>query len=363
VVAIHGRVYVATSFESLLDDCGVAALDLTTGDLVWRQPVDSSIKHSPAVYGDHVLAVSQAGTLYCFDRAGDRRWDASLSKRADHRWDKSFPVTDGRTVFAGRAVGFGAFDLGTGEARWHKAGGRDWLPHIHSGPSLGTDMVYQGGWCLRALDPGTGKVRWAQRDMSVSTAAVEKTDSLERLYVFQIAMKADGALSCLDGTTGETVWQAWYEPAEWGARQLGRAVVPMGHETGTPAVGERVVCLGSGYTRSLDNKRSIAAMRGFDKQTGELMWQFEVGPGVVSSVPYERNERTITSSPVIVGDVVYFGANDGNLYALDVNTGKRLWHYHFGVPIASTVAVTGNTLVVSGWDGTVYALTSQSKRD
>jgi outer membrane protein assembly factor BamB len=101
-----------------------------------------------------------------------------------------------------------------------------------------------------------------------------------------------------------------------------------------------------------------AAMHGFDKKTGRLLWRYKVAAGVVSSVPYKRGEATITSSPVIVKDVVYFGANDGVLHAVDVNSGKLLWQYRLGVPIASTVAVTGNTVVVAAWDGTVYAFTA-----
>ena len=64
------------------------------------------------------------------------------------------------------------------------------------------------------------------------------------------------------------------------------------------------------------------------------------------------------SSPVIVGDVVYFGSTDGWFYALDLKTGKCVWKYWFGLPIASTVAVSGNTVIVAVWDGTVYALTA-----
>jgi len=101
-----------------------------------------------------------------------------------------------------------------------------------------------------------------------------------------------------------------------------------------------------------------AAMHGFDKATGGLRWRFPVGRDLGPSVPYKRETTTITSSPVIVGDVVYFGATDGYFYALDARDGRLLWKYWFGLPIASTAAVSGNTVVVTTWDGTVHAMVS-----
>ena len=132
--------------------------------------------------------------------------------------------------------------------------------------------------------------------------------------------------------------------------------VLMGDETGTPAVGEKVVALGSAQP---DNASAPAVMNIFDKQSGRLLWSCPVGEGLVSSGPYKRAESTITSSPVMVGRIVYFGASDGCVYAIDSESGSVVWKYRLGVPIASTVAITGNTLVLAAWDGTVYAFTSE----
>jgi outer membrane protein assembly factor BamB len=103
-----------------------------------------------------------------------------------------------------------------------------------------------------------------------------------------------------------------------------------------------------------------AAMHGFDKATGRLRWRFPVGPALAPTIPYQRETSTITSSPVIVGDVVYFGASDGYFYALNTGDGHLLWKYWFGLPIASTAAASGNALIVTVWDGTVYAMVPAS---
>ena len=356
-VTADGKVYVGTGFRESLEDCAVHALDLVTGKVLWRAPVDSSIQHSLAVWEDNVLAVSQAATLYCFDSAGHEKWNQSLAREESNRWELSFPVTDGRAVYAGRCNGFGAYELASGKPLWRQPGGADWWPSVYSGPSIGTGMIYQGGPFTRALDPSSGKIMWNLPKTVVSTVAVvpavvERSEQGDRLYVFQ----NDKTLMCLDGKSGATVWQASNRtnPTATGPA----ADAPLGNETGTPAVGEDVVCIGGGEVKWPGDSELSTAMHGFDKQTGRLLWRYKIGTGLVSSIPYKRGESTVTSSPVIVGDVVYFGASDGVLHALEVRTGKPLWQYRLGVPIASTVAVTGNTVVVAAWDGTIYAFTS-----
>ncbi len=352
-VIADGRVYVASSFLESLDDCAVTALDLATGRRVWRAPVDSSVTHSPAAYGDNVLAVSEAATLYCFDKDGFPRWSASLAREYDTRWEVSFPITDGQAVYAGRCNGFGAYDLATGKVLWRQPGGEDWWPSIYAGPSLGTNTVYQGGPFVRALNPNNGEVLWNNQKMIASTvtvvpAVVERDEQGDRLYVFH----NKNTLRCLDGKTGQEIWHA--HTSEAGGTDA--EAVPFGDETGTPAVGEDVVCLGSTDSKGKGDQNWPAAMYGFDKATGRMLWKFPVGRGVAPTVPYKREVATITGSPVMVGDIVYFGATDGWFYALDAKTGQCVWKYWFGLPIASTVAVSGNALIVSTWDGTVYAL-------
>ncbi|MBP7933317.1 MAG: PQQ-binding-like beta-propeller repeat protein [Phycisphaerae bacterium] len=358
-VVADNRVYAATSFHDSLDDCAVVGLDLVTGKRLWRAPVDSSVKHSPSVWDENVLAVSQAGTLYCFDLQGQTRWTAPLANVKNQRWEVSFPVTDGKTVYAGRSEGFGAFELATGKPLWDQKGGKDWWPNLYTGPSLGSGVVYQGGPFVRALDPATGRIIWNLEKTSVSTVAVvpavvERDQAGDRLYVFHNGK----TLCCLDGSSGKTLWTASCEAPDAKGAGIKSQAVPLGDETGTPAVGDKMICLGGAEVAFPGESRPTAAMHGFDKATGKLIWRFPVGRDLASSLPYKRITSTISSSPIIVGETVYFGASDGFVYGLDVNSGKLLWRHRLGVPIASTAAATGNTLIVTTWDGTVYAMTA-----
>ena len=56
--------------------------------------------------------------------------------------------------------------------------------------------------------------------------------------------------------------------------------------------------------------------------------------------------------------LVYFGAYDGVMYALDQATGRKVWSYRIGPPIVGTPALTTNALFVGTLDGRIHAFTS-----
>lgn len=56
-----------------------------------------------------------------------------------------------------------------------------------------------------------------------------------------------------------------------------------------------------------------------NQKDGTVAWQFQVGPG--------SDGKAIFSSPALYKNLVIFGAYDGAVYALDKNTGKKVWEY------------------------------------
>ena len=137
--------------------------------------------------------------------------ESSLAREESLRRELSFPVTDGKRVYAGRNAGFGAYDIETGKPVWKggKNARSDWWPSVYSGPSLGSRAVYQGGSFVRALDATSGDVLWTKPDTVVSTVAVvpavvERGEQGDRLYVFQNKR----TLLCLDGRSGNVIWRA-----------------------------------------------------------------------------------------------------------------------------------------------------------
>jgi outer membrane protein assembly factor BamB len=79
-----------------------------------------------------------------------------------------------------------------------------------------------------------------------------------------------------------------------------------------------------------------------DRATGEAVWTFETGGNV-------------DSSPVIAGDKVLVGSDDGFLYMLALADGRKVWSYDLGGAVVASPAVSGGTVVIGSDGGTVFA--------
>ncbi|NIS30965.1 MAG: PQQ-binding-like beta-propeller repeat protein, partial [Actinobacteria bacterium] len=53
---------------------------------------------------------------------------------------------------------------------------------------------------------------------------------------------------------------------------------------------------------------------------------------------------------------VYFGSHDGNLYALDLETGDERWRFGTGGPLIGCPTVTAGHVLVGSYDGHLYAV-------
>ena len=67
-------------------------------------------------------------------------------------------------------------------------------------------------------------------------------------------------------------------------------------------------------------------------------------------------ERYIDSSPAVSDGRVFFGSDDGKLYALDANDGGFLWSYETDLRVRSSPAVDGEYVIFGSFDSRVYAL-------
>jgi len=78
-----------------------------------------------------------------------------------------------------------------------------------------------------------------------------------------------------------------------------------------------------------------------------VKWKFPTGARVVGS-------------PVIQDKVIYFGSDDGNVYAVDAESGQQIWKTTTRGPVPCTPAIDHGTVYVGSYDGKFYALNAQS---
>ncbi|MFP3902827.1 MAG: PQQ-binding-like beta-propeller repeat protein, partial [Armatimonadota bacterium] len=62
----------------------------------------------------------------------------------------------------------------------------------------------------------------------------------------------------------------------------------------------------------------------------------------------------IDSSPALAGDLVFFGCDDGDIYALSAATGKQVWSFTAGAPITASPAISDGKMIIGSTDGAIY---------
>ncbi len=78
-----------------------------------------------------------------------------------------------------------------------------------------------------------------------------------------------------------------------------------------------------------------------------IKWKFPTGDRIVSS-------------PVWSEGAIYFGGDDGNIYAVDAASGRQLWKRATGGPAPSTPAVADGAVYAVSYDGKLYALDAKT---
>ncbi len=75
--------------------------------------------------------------------------------------------------------------------------------------------------------------------------------------------------------------------------------------------------------------------------------------GVIRPLWTFRTGGSVKAQPVVYGDTVYVSSFDGNLYALDMATGKLRWKTSIGGTLVAAPAVTEDVIVVGSTSGVV----------
>lgn len=85
-----------------------------------------------------------------------------------------------------------------------------------------------------------------------------------------------------------------------------------------------------------------------DKSTGDLEWRFRL--------PGNTTFKGIRSTATTDGARVFFGAEDGTIYALDATNGAEGWSRTTGAPVFASPALHENILYCGNKNGTLFAL-------
>ncbi|MEI3154174.1 MAG: PQQ-binding-like beta-propeller repeat protein [Odoribacter sp.] len=333
-VVEEGRVFVATMDDDRNEDCHVEAYDARTGDALWCYKTRNSVKNTIVCENGIVVACDVEGNLYGLKAAtGDLLWELKLNVGLLPPCQLGLVVEHG-IVYAGQGRGLTAVRLENGQKVWENdawKGGEGTTSTFTLGDGV---LVASSHWnALFGHDAKSGKVLWR-----LTEAGLRNRDGSATFGdgVFYVA--STDHLFRINPKDGRILQQAR------SSRALNSACAPL--------VTDRYVIVAT----------SDAGVSAYDRKTLEEVWNYQTNPALFYTVPYTENKnRTVEVSPVLIGNTVLFGASDGCLHAVDVETGVFQWKRDLGAPVLSSMAVSGNMLYVSDFAGNIYAFVLNGK--
>lgn len=222
---------------------------------------------------------------------------------------------------------------------------------IVSSPVIADGVVYITSFDhqLYAIDQETGKEKWkfGSRMPIASTPAV----SGGTVYF----VSSSGALAALDAATGKPKWvfatefERKFEAKNLHGYPSAAQTIPDAWDIwiSSPAVVSGKVYFGSGD----GNVYAVNA------DTGTVAWKFPT-------------KDVVHASPAVVNGVVYIGSWDSRLYAVDAESGQEKWAFQAGedntihnqVGFQASPAVADGVVYVGCRDGHVYAIDAATGR-
>jgi outer membrane protein assembly factor BamB len=315
------------------------AVRVADGTLAWTFNAGRAVHGQSLASDAHVYFACDAGYLFKLDRAtghevwrydlGDAQVPRVLPHTAVYDYDYQAPrplLIDG-TVYVGSGDGaMHAVDAGSGRRVWrHATGGKVRVGAIAAGRNIVFGSLDNK---LYAVDAASGALAW-----SVDLKGPVTTTPALAGDLIAVGSRAS-MLYALRPATGEIVWRNPF----WGSWVESEAVEREG-----------VLYIGS------SDLRRVSAI---DPRDGRVLWRTDV-----FGSPWGR--PLVTAGNVYVGAVgtePYMMRHVGGVAALDRASGRLLWRWSTpDAPgalqngFAASPALDGNTLVIGGLDGSLYA--------
>jgi outer membrane protein assembly factor BamB len=315
-------------------DSYLYALNNATGKLLWKYNCGSSVTSSPAYSQGSIYILSEQQELFAIKATdGKLLWKKTIGEDKPYDWGFDYyfssPVINGDTLLIASADGkVLSLDKQNGKVYWQFKANY----FIRSTPTLLNGWIYIGdtNGDMYALDSRTGKQKWIFQTFGSSlnndTIGFDRKAILSSAVVEDEAVvfgSRDGFLYCVNRSDGSLRWKFDHK-VSW--------------VISSPSIVNGQVLTGTSdghFVQSVNLK------------SGEEKWR------AYGAAP-------IWSSPLVVGDYVYIGGNEGVLHCININTGQKVAHpFCIDAKIFSSPIISSNKMYFGADDGTFYCLQQQ----
>ena len=295
------------------------------GTQKWAFETGRYISSSPTVVNGIVYVGSGDGYLYAVDaESGEQEW----TYEAGDAIESSPTVVDESLYIGSRDGNLHHIDVLTGQSRWTADIG---YAISTSSPTVLDNTIYMGsgrlggaeGGGLYAVEVDSGEIEWSietERFVRSSPVVVDNT-----VYTGT----EEGILYAVDTLTGEEEW-----------------TIDTGGRIGSsPTIVDGTIYIGTRGDPSgvVDEGTVPGSFLAVDADSGDVQWTFTIPFGTVSS-------------PTVLNNNIYVGADDSKLYALNKESGNEKWVFEIPDTIVQSSPTVVNDTIYVGADESLYAV-------
>ncbi len=321
----NGFVYTATVDDDYPRTCKIYCLDAENGGIQWEFETENSVKNNICIDGDRLAAMDVEGNVYCLDKAnGTVIWQKSVELGNTIGTSSAICINNG-VVLAGTARTVTALNLNDGSVKWSNNRDRG-----ENSPAefvvCGDRLIVNSHWdSLAALNIESGKALWDNKDEDIrfrSSTPIAVDDNT-------LLVADDDAIMLVDVNSGDITSKTNFEEYSFSS-------------SGKPALMDRIAYIPT------SNDGIVA----FDLDSKKLVWHFETGESILFTAPYAgKGKKIVESTPVIDGENIIFGANDGFIYTVNAKNGELADKRQAGSAVLGKIAVNDDKIYAGTFDG------------
>lgn len=333
-----GKVFIATIDEFAHQNNHIIAYDAKTGDLLWKYKTESSVKNSICLENGRVLATDEEGIAYAINAEnGLLIWKKELGHDYLGACVTGSVVQNG-ILYTGFGNYLSAMNSTDGTTIWKNNGWRGGEGTTSTYTVAGNVLIAGSNWrALYGHNLQTGEKLW-----ELSQDGLRFRSGTALWFDDTLFVTAEKNLIKMNPLTGKIY-----------------NTLPLSYDfqvAATPLVTEKRIVLST----------STDGVVAFDRHTMKELWKVKTGSSLIYTVGYSKPfSSTVEASPLLVGNLIIFGASDGCLYAVDQADGAIVEKIELGSPILGAACKSGNVIYVADFSGNIYcfALTISRKME